>query len=126
MDFDPARPSEISATIKEKEAAFKRAKEVRAYLKAEGWPEPVISDSGNGFHFLYRVGLPNDQESRELVKGVLEALAFRFDDHLVKIDTGVCNAARIVRLYGTMTRKGDDIPERPHRRSEILRVPKEA
>jgi hypothetical protein len=122
VDFDPARPSEISATLGEKEAAYERAKEVRAYLKAEGWPEPVIADSGNGFHFLYPLDLPNDQESRELVKGVLKALAFKFDDDRVKIDTGVYNAARIVRLYGTTTRKGDHTNERPHRRSVIKKV----
>ncbi len=122
VDFDPTRPSEISATMGEKKAAYERAKEVRAYLKVEGWPEPVIADSGNGFHFLYRVDLPNDRESRELVKGVLEALAFKFDDDRAKIDTSVHNAARIVRLYGTTTRKGDHTQERPHRRSKIEKV----
>ena len=30
------------------------------------------------------------------------------------------NAARIVKAYGTVARKGDDIPERPHRLSRIL------
>src|SRR5690606_16534917 len=37
----------------------------------------------------------------------------------------VHNAARIWKLYGTTTRKGDDTPERPHRRSEVLHVPEE-
>jgi hypothetical protein len=125
LDFDPVRPSGVSATHDEKTAAYARAKEVRAYLRAQGWLEPVIADSGNGFHFHYRVELPNDRESRELAKGVLEALAFRFDDDRVKIDTSVHNAARIIRLYGTMNRKADHTSERPHRRSEILKVPKE-
>lgn len=125
LDVDPVRPSNISATDEEKKAAYLTAKEVLQYLRQQGWPDPVIADSGNGFHFLYPIDLPNDERSRELVKGVLEALAFMFDDEKVKIDTSVHNAARIVRLYGTTTRKGDHLPERPHRRSEILKIPKE-
>jgi hypothetical protein len=42
-----------------------------------------------------------------LVRGILEALAFRFDDDRVKVDT-TSNAARIWKLYGTTARKGDD------------------
>ena len=123
IDLDPVRPSGVSATKEEKTAAFERTKEVLAYLRTKGWPEPIIADSGNGFHLLHPINLPNDRESRELVKNVLEALAFRFDDDQVKIDQSVHNAARIVRLYGTATRKGDHTPERPHRRSKIKKLP---
>lgn len=52
VDLDPGRPSGVSATYEEKRAAFERAKEVRGYLRAQGWPEPVIADSGNGFYLL--------------------------------------------------------------------------
>ncbi|MFL6046309.1 MAG: hypothetical protein ACJ72M_14470 [Propionibacteriaceae bacterium] len=41
------------------------------------------------------VDLPNDEPSRELVHGFLKALAARFDDETIKIDTSVANAARI-------------------------------
>ncbi len=126
VDLDPVRPSGVSATDAEKEAALRRADEIVAHLGAQGWPGPVVADSGNGYHLLYPLDLPNDKESGGLVKGVLEALAFKFDDDKVKVDTGVHNAARIVRLYGTLCRKGDDLPERPHRRSRILTIPMEA
>jgi hypothetical protein len=125
LDVDPVRPSDVSATDEEKDGAYLTAKEVLQYLRQQGWPDPVIADSGNGFHFLYPIDLPNNERSRELGKGVLEALAFKFDDEKVKIDISVHNAARLVRLYGTTTRKGDHLPERPHRRSEILKIPKE-
>lgn len=125
VDVDPVRPSGVSATNEEKWAAYTRALAIRSYLRTRGWPDPVAADSGNGFHLLYPIDLPNDQESRELVKGVLEALASMFDDDRVKIDTSVHNASRIVRLYGTTTRKGDNTPERPHRRSKIKKIPKE-
>ena len=125
LDFDPARPSGVSATDTEKKAAHRRAMEVREFLRELGWPEPIVGDSGNGYHLLYRIELPNDQESLELVKGVLEALSFKFSDETVEVDTTTCNAARIWKLYGTTARKGDDTEERPHRVSGLLEVPKE-
>src|SRR5215204_4975354 len=123
LDFDPARPSGVSATDAEKKAAKERALQVQAFLGERGWAEPVVADSGNGYHLLYQVDLPNDRESLELVKGVLESLAFRFDDDRVKVDTTTSNAARIWKLYGTTARKGDDTQERPHRLSRLLKVP---
>jgi hypothetical protein len=85
LDFDPVRPADVSATEEEKWAAYLKAKEVRKYLRDEGWSDPVIANSGNGFHFLYRVDLPNDQVTRELVKRVLEAVA---DHHLDPVRSG--------------------------------------
>ncbi len=126
MDFDPVRPSGVSATDAEKKAARQRALEAREFLREIGWPEPVVGDSGNGYHLLYRIELPNDRESLELVKGTLEALAFRFSDRAVEVDTTTCNAARIWKLYGTTARKGDDTEDRPHRRSRLLQVPERA
>jgi hypothetical protein len=68
LDFDPVRPADVSATEEEKWAAYLKAKEVRKYLRDEGWPDPVIATSGNGFHFLYRVDLlqrPGESGARE-------------------------------------------------------------
>ena len=123
LDFDPIRPSGVSATDEEKKAALLRAWEVRDYLREQGWPEPVGSDSGNGAHLLYRVDLPNDRESLELIKDVLEALDFKFSDQVVDVDTTTSNAARVWKLYGTIACKGDHTVERPHRRSRLLEVP---
>lgn len=46
-----------------------------------------------------------------------------FSDDRVSINTVNFNAARIWKLYGTVTRKGDNIPDRPHRRSRIILGP---
>jgi hypothetical protein len=79
-----------------------------------------MADSGNGWHLLYPLDLPNDKQTKEVVKGVLDGLASMFDDEKVKIDTAVANASRITRLYGTMNRKGDeDTTHYPHRRSNM-------
>ncbi len=123
VDLDPVRLAGISSTDEEKKVALYRAREVKDHLRKQGWSEPIVGDSGNGAHLLYRVDVPNDQESSELVKGVLETLAFKFDDKAVKLDTSVHNAARIWKLYGTTARKGDNVPQRPHRTSRLLKVP---
>jgi hypothetical protein len=123
IDCDPVRPSGISSTEMEHEAALACVHEIRKALAAEGWPDPLLADSGNGAHLLYRIDLPNDHASAMLVKQCLEALAFRFDDERVTIDQTVFNAARIWKVYGTVARKGDDTSDRPHRLARVLEVP---
>jgi len=123
VDIDPVRPSGISATDEEHKLALARAENIRETLAAEGWPTPVAVDSGNGGHLLYSVQLPNDSESTELLRRTLGGLALRFDDGTVEVDTAVFNAARLVKLPGTIARKGDDLPERPHRIARLLSKP---
>ncbi len=120
LDFDAVRPAGISSNNQEHELAIARAAACLEYLSAQGWPLPVSADSGNGGHLLYRVDLPNDAASTELIKRVLQALAAKFDDALVTVDQSVFNASRITKLYGTVTRKGYSTPERPHRLARIL------
>jgi hypothetical protein len=121
MDFDPRRKSHISSTDSEHEAALARAEACSRWLQEEmHWPEPIFADSGNGGHLLFNIALPNDEASRELLKRVLASIAKRFTDDLVDVDTGVINAARIWKLYGTWAQKGDSLPERPYRMAKIL------
>jgi hypothetical protein len=123
VDFDPRRPAGISSTDEEHKLAIAKAIEARECLRKFGWPKPILADSGNGCHLLYRIDLPNDQASTDLLRGCLNSLAFEFDDELVSVDTGNFNAARIWKLYGTMVGKGDNLPERPHRMARILEAP---
>ncbi len=121
IDIDPQRVSGISATNDEKATALEKIQQIRKYLREHHWPAPIIADSGNGYHLLYRIELPV-QES-DLVKRVLHALAEKFDEEYVKVDRSVFNPSRITKLYGTWARKGDNSPERPHRPTSILDVP---
>ncbi len=123
VDCDPNRPAGISSSDAEHEAAIERSKKIRENLSSEGFPLSLLADSGNGGHNLYRIDLPNDPESADLVKRFLESLASRFSDDSVSVDTSVGNASRICKLYGTMTRKGSNHPTRPWRRSAILDCP---
>jgi hypothetical protein len=124
IDIDPVRPADISSNEAEHQAALERARDIaRALAEEAGWPAPVFADSGNGSHLLYKIDLPNDETTTKLLACVLKALSARFSDAVVKIDESVYNAARIVKAYGTIARKGDDVPDRPHRLSRILEAP---
>ena len=118
VDVDPVREGGC-ATDEEKQAAGEVARSVHKHCLSLGWPKPCCVDSGNGCHLLWRIPRLTDTET---VKGVLHALARRFDTERAKVDTSVHNAARISRLPGTINRKGEDTPERPHRRSAVIRA----
>ncbi len=121
IDCDPKRKGTVSATSEEKEAARQKMIEVDAFLADGSWPAPIIADSGNGWHLLYRIDLPG--EDAGLVHRVLQVLARLFDDDAVSIDTKVANASRICKLYGSVSRKGENTAERPHRISTIITIP---
>jgi hypothetical protein len=123
LDFDPKRPAGVSSTNEEHEAALLRAREVREWLSEQGWPEPIFADSGNGAHLLYRIDMPNDAVSGTLVAETIRAVAAVWTDDMVSVDQTVHNAARIWKLYGTVSAKGDDTPTRPWRVSKFLSIP---
>jgi hypothetical protein len=120
IDCDPKRPSGISASEAEHDAALYKAIEVSEKLKSYNWPEPVMLDSGNGAQLMYRIDLPADDDG--LVKDCLQALAPMGDDK-VSIDQTVFNPARIWRLPGTMNCKGDEVEDRVYRMAKIVSTP---
>lgn len=123
VDIDGAnRPAGISSMDDEVRKAKKCAERVAGFLFRErGWTAPVVGMSGNGYHLLYRVDLPNDERTTTAVKRVLHVLATLFDNDDVQIDTSVFNASRISKVYGTIARKGDDTKERPYRRAMLVK-----
>lgn len=121
VDIDPVRPPGLSATEEEKKAARSQARIVVRSLKKAGWPKPIIVDSGNGFHLLYRVDLPVDDQG--LIRNCLRALAHILDNDKAKVDTGVADAPRIAKLPGTMACKGISSADRPHRISGAFTLP---
>jgi len=128
IDVDAVRPSGISATDDEVRAAWRVICCIKAHLEDDlGWPAGVLAMSGNGGHLYYRVDLPNDDESHALLKRLLEKVAAEYDEQgVAEVDTTVHNAARIMKVPGTLACKGDASDERPHRRSHLLEVPDEA
>jgi hypothetical protein len=122
IDFDPVRPSGVCSTAAEKQAAWDTVNQAIAYLTKQGWPEPLIVDSGNGYHVYYRAdGCDPDSP---FWRRVLGQLSQKFSDECVKIDTSVHSPGQLSRLPGTMNRKGENTPERPHRRCQVVQAPK--
>ena len=122
IDIDPERPSHVSASHAEKKLAAQVLRTIYLSLDAEGWPQPIVGDSGNGMHLVYKVGLkPNDP----IIRRFYAALSLFFDSDGVTIDQKVFNPARIWKLYGTAVRKGADVEDRPWRLAKVLKIPEE-
>jgi len=94
LDIDP-KPS--------RQAAYALAAGVKAHLKAKGWAEPVVVDSGNGCYLYYPVDLAIDQKG--LIKKVVGSLKSRFDLPDAIIDGKCINPGRIARVPGSYNRK---------------------
>lgn len=125
IDVDPSRPTGISSSEEEHEAALALTKQIANELAAQGWPDPIVADSGNGGHLDYAINLDTDDGG--IVKQTLEAAEAAWgtsiDGITLKIDGANFNPARITKLYGTPARKGDSVPGRPHRVSRIISAP---
>jgi putative DNA primase/helicase len=128
IDIDPVKPkgfTDHSSTEIEKRAARWVMASVQGYLESQGWPCPVQIDSGNGWHLLYQVDLPNDDLTRSWIVAILRGLSKKFSSSHGKVDAAVHNSSRIARLPGTWTRKGPNTEERPHRICKLIDVPPE-
>lgn len=125
VDVDGAPVSGVSTSDEEHAAAIALAQEIAGELSERGWPDPLRGDSGNGAHLVYAIDLP--VECDDLVGRVLDAAQARWGctvgNVTLKVDGKNRNPARITKLFGTVARKGDDTPDRPHRRSRILAAP---
>lgn len=116
LDFDPERPRFTCATAAENQAARRRANEVTHVLMNQfGFPLPAwAGSSGSGTVALWRVNLA--AEESVLLRRALEALSACYSDSEVKIDTGVHNPSRLVRVAGTINAKSPTPqPDRPWR-----------
>ena len=123
IDLDPQRSAGISASNEEFEKAHMKCVDVYKYLLANGFKEPIITVSGNGYHCYVPCDMPNDDEHNELIKKFLQSLSNIFGGDDVEVDEKVFNPSRIDKLIGTWAKKGADSNERPWRISKILKVP---
>ena len=123
LDFDACRVASVSSSDEEYEKAHLKAVEVYKYLIAQGFKEPIVSTSGNGFHCYLPCDMPNDDEHTELIKRFLKSLGKMFSDDSVELDEVVYNAARVDKVVGTWATKGSDSAERKWRMARILKIP---
>jgi hypothetical protein len=123
IDVDRKDNKGVPATDAERAAAREVIDSVHFYL-LEGMEADadalVLADSGNGYHLPVRIRM--DAADHRAVRAALHHLAQLFDTDAAAVDLSVFNPARIVKLYGTLARKGIPTVERPHRRSRILQA----
>lgn len=120
IDFDPIRKSKTSATNEQKEKAKQKVKQVWDYLKTKGFKKPILADSGNGYHLIFKIDMENNKENTKILKDFLDTLNKKYNDEYTDIDKSVFNASRITKLYGVMTHKGENTTLTPHRPSKLL------
>ena len=119
IDIDPIRPADISSTEEELAYAADLLDEVLSYMAYSGWTKHIEACSGNGYHLLFPCDSPVPSND---VADCLSTLDELFTNSFCKIDTTLSNPARIIKLYGTIARKGRSTETRPHRLSKILKV----
>lgn len=123
VDIDARRPVGISSSEAEKAATLNVAKGIAAVLTMMyGFPQPMVTDSGNGAWLMYRIDEENTDTVRDEIHTFLRILKKQYDSPQVDMDTTVYNASRISRVPGTWARKGDSTPDRPHRKGGILQA----
>lgn len=125
IDIDCEKPADTNSSDEEKVLAQGVVNNVYKFLRDEGFEQPVICDSANGYHLLYKQAMKSTAENTETMKNFLKVLDMYFSTDKVKIDCSTFNPSRICKLYGVISRKGANTKERPQRESKILRVPKE-
>ena len=121
VDIDRTSNTSCPATDTEVEAAKQLGQKIIGFLATQGWPHPKQVMSGNGWHLLYPMNdLEATAEAKDVVRGVLVALAIKFDNDVVCVDRNVFNPSRITKVPGTFARKGRATEERPYRIASVF------
>ena len=123
VDLDPKRPAGTNSSNDELQKAHLKAVEVYKFLKSNGFSEPVIAISGNGYHVNIPCRIGISEENDLIIKRFGLALSMMFDDEFIEVDQKVHNRARLCKVYGTVSKKGANNPDRPWRVSHIVKAP---
>lgn len=124
---DPDAPREKQpASWRELAMAARVARQmVRPLLADRGFPDPVEMLTGNGVHLVYPIEpTPAGRcMSGDPVARLLQLIGARCNVPGVTVDPSTFNPARMLRVPGTLNRKGKASPGRPYRTARVLTVP---
>ncbi len=81
---------------------YRKTREIVSFLKKEGFPLPIFSTSGGGFHLHYQLDMPATEKNKILLEDFMKSLANIYSE----VDTSVSNLGRLSRLYGSVNKKG--------------------
>ncbi|RKH35632.1 hypothetical protein D7Y13_07720 [Corallococcus praedator] len=124
VDLDPVRPKDTASTEDELSLTLQVAEAAAAWCEAQGLARPRLMMSGNGAQLWF--ALPSQSlagEAQERVQAGLKAfeaeVRARFQSERVHVDS-IHDVARIIKVVGTVSRKGAGTAERPHRAARAL------
>jgi hypothetical protein len=122
IDLDAVRPDKSQpATKEELGQVYMKAEAIARASKLFGFQHPNVCMSGNGYQLWYAIpSIPitddNRDEVEERIKQFNRLIKGRYESEAVSIDN-VGDLPRIIKVMGTLSIKGEDTEERPHRLS---------
>lgn len=124
IDLDPVRPKDTASTQEELAQATAAAVATSEWFEKEGLLRPRRVMSGNGVQLWCAFPpIVLEDASRETVQANLKVLETevraRFESDAVKVDS-IHDLARIIKVAGTVSLKGEHTAERPHRLSVMI------
>lgn len=133
VDLDPRRSRITAEDVYEengpwpssaRELAFARRiarRHVIPFLADLGLGRPVEMISGNGVHLVYRVSIAGVRAADSFAT-LLRRLDEEFSCWAVTIDANTHNPCRMLKVPGTLVRRGEPALGRPYRTARMLQV----
>jgi len=119
FDVDAPHPREEAATDQEVTIAYAYMENLVKLISSKGFNKPYIDFSGNGFRVIQKVDIPiNDHD---LASEKLKTYFNEFKSQIPRLDS-IFDLPRIIKVPGTMSIKGSNTEERPHRLSKIRQL----
>ncbi len=124
IDLDPVRPKDTASTEAELAAAIGAADAAATWCEAQGLGRPRRMMSGNGGQLWFAMPpIALTAENRDVVQANLRGFEAEVRAHVetdsIKVDS-IHDLARIIKVIGTVSHKGEATSERPHRTSSPL------
>jgi len=121
IDLDPVRPKDTASTDAELTLAMSAAEAASAWCETEGLTRPCLMMSGNGAQLWFALPpTPLEGEHLQLGLRTFEAsVRAKVQTGTVHVDS-IHDVARIIKVIGTVSHKGDGLGDRPHRVSAVL------
>ncbi|WP_338869333.1 hypothetical protein [Myxococcus stipitatus] len=124
VDLDPVRPKDTASTEDELALTLQVAEAAGAWCETQGLVRPRLMMSGNGAQLWFALPPQSlEGERHERVQAGLKAfeaeVRARFATERVRVDS-IHDMARVIKVVGTVSRKGTGTAERPHRVARAL------
>lgn len=117
FDVDPP-VDKTAATSEEKTQAQTNACDLMEWFSNHGYSRPYIGDSGNGFHIVQKVDL-EVKDSNE-ISNQLRGYFKEVQHSNPFLEDSIFDLPRILKVPGTLSLKGPNTRERPHRIAKIV------